>query len=147
MDGAREKEKERIDCTGGTEILHREMEMNIERETKELATHDLNVLLNAAEEMRNHFRAFERIKEVMQVLINSNQIISELNEKAETIRTTIERLQAEKVKVQAELDAAIASVAQHQETEKRAKEKVSEAEVRLEEIREMIQKTLGARQS
>ena len=121
--------------------------MNMERETKELATHDLNVLLNAAEEMRNHFRAFERIKEVMQVLINSNQIIGELNEKADTIRATIERLQAEKVKVQAELDAAIASVAQHQETEKRAREKVSEAEVRLEEIREMIQKTLGDRQS
>ena len=120
--------------------------MDIEKETKELTIHELNVLLKAAEEMRNHFRAFERIKEIMQVLINSNQMVTELNEKANTIRATIERLQAEKAKVQAEFDAATASVAQHQENEKRAREKVGEAEIRLGEIREMIQKALGDRQ-
>jgi DNA repair exonuclease SbcCD ATPase subunit len=128
-------------------ILHREMKMERETEMKELTIQDLNILLDATEQMRNHFRAFERIKDVIQVLINANRMIAELNERARAVETTIERLRAEKEKIQAELDAAAASVAQHQESERRAREKLAEAEMRLQEIREMVQKALGDRQS
>ena len=116
-------------------------------EMKELTIQDLNVLLDATEQMRNHFRAFERIKEIMQVLINSNRMIAELNERAAAIQTTIERLRAEKEKVQAEIDAAVATVAQHQETESKAREKLAETEMRLQEIGEMVQKALSDKQS
>jgi peptidoglycan hydrolase CwlO-like protein len=121
--------------------------MERETEMKELTIQDLNILLDAAEQMRNHFRAFERIKDVIQVLINANRMITELKERANAIQTTIERLRAEKEKIQAELDVAVASVAQHQESERRAREKLAEAEMRLQEIREMVQKALGDRQS
>ncbi len=121
--------------------------MERESEMKELTIQDLNILLDATEQMRNHFRAFERIKDVMQALINANRMIAELNERASAIQTSVERLRAEKEKVQAELDAAVASVGQHQENERRAREKLAEAEMRLQEIREMVQKALSDRQS
>ena len=130
----------------GGRILHREMKMEKESEMKELTIQDLNILLDATEQMRNHFRAFERIKDIIQVLINANRMIAELNERASEIQTTIERLRVEKEKIQAELDAAVASVAQQQESERRAREKLAEADMRLQEIGEMVQKALSDRQ-
>ena len=120
-------------------------DMEGEMGTKDLVVQDLSVLLNTAEDMRNHFRAFERIKEIMQVLINANKILTELNEKADAVRAAIKQLETEKAVVEEELRLALSQVDQRREEEKTVRDRIAKAESRLEEIREMVQKTLDDR--
>jgi hypothetical protein len=120
-------------------------DMEGEMGTKDLVVQDLSVLLNTAEDMRNHFRAFERIKEIMQVLINANKILTELNEKADAVRAAIKQLETEKAVVEEELRLALVQVDQRRDEERAVRDRIAKAESRLEEIREMVQKTLGDR--
>jgi hypothetical protein len=125
------------------QALRGENDMEGKTETMELVVQDLNILINAAEEMRNHFRAFERIKEIIQVLINADKILKELNGKADSVRVAVRQLETEKKILEEELGVTSTLIDQQREEERMVRGRITRAQSHLEEIREMIQRTLA----
>jgi chromosome segregation ATPase len=70
-----------------------------------MAISDLSILVNAAEVMKNHFKAFQRIEEVLKAVQASETYLSELTQKQNTIASVNNKLLAERVDLQSKIDA------------------------------------------